>query len=241
MSSAATVPASAPEAEQVPAEEAAKEVEVEISADLSAADAEVAKVSDDTLVLAKMAVAVVVIGPGRISFQATDLYSPSATHPRLTSFFYQADDAPASEEAPSSEAELAEAPEAATEAEEEESASKKRTADAADVADEEMVSKKRGRRIVGGGGRTNHIFLSGFVIGPRSNIPRSSVIHRILVFSPSAQDGSPPKKVAGDEAGLVEGEMEDPASVVASFEEKKVETAAEAAVAAAEAPAVAQQ
>jgi hypothetical protein len=37
--------------------------------------------------------------------------------------------------------------------------SKKRTADAADVADEEMVSKERGRRGVGGGGLTFPFFL----------------------------------------------------------------------------------
>jgi hypothetical protein len=86
MSTAATVPESAPEAEQVPAEEIAEEVETEIPAELSAANAEVAEVSDDTLVPPTTAVADVVIGPGRISFQATDLYSHSDTHPRLTSF-----------------------------------------------------------------------------------------------------------------------------------------------------------
>jgi hypothetical protein len=85
MSTAATVPASAPEAEQCPAEEAPKVVEADISAEPYAADAEVAEVSNDTLVLPTMAVAIV-IGPWRISFQATDLCSLSTTHPRLTSF-----------------------------------------------------------------------------------------------------------------------------------------------------------
>lgn len=85
MSTAATVPASAPEAEQCPAEEAPKVVEADVSAEPYAADAEVAEVSNDTLVLPTMAVAIV-IGPWRISFQATDLCSLSTTHPRLTFF-----------------------------------------------------------------------------------------------------------------------------------------------------------
>jgi hypothetical protein len=58
----------------------------------------------------------------------------------------------------------------------------------------------------------------------------------------TGQDGSPPKKVAGNDTVPVEGETEeDPASVVTSSEVKLVESSAEAAIAAVEAPVVAQQ